>query len=418
MPRDPNGDYTLPVGNPVTSGTVIESTWANGTMEDLAIEMQDSLSRSGEGGMISALGVQNGALGAPGIYFGPQIQNGFYSNNTNNFIATIGNVDLMRWSSSGVQIWIGTAWDFVRTSTDHHFNGVNPDLVDADAAITIGGVDPEVNQHIAIGPTAIQSKSDGTSIGSMTINTLGGDVLIGDNLNSGQPTVQLFNGNNLILAGATIDVGESGDVVNLGDDSTVNIGSLTLNGSTFAFLRGGSIRIGEHSRDISKSGIDVNATGVTQFNNIGEAVCITQTAANGGLTVNNQMTGVGQERVLTTGDITAFLTSFIPLTTILNSGSSSFTLTTANVFTTFRMTDSDPITIFVHTNAIEPIAVGTEYYFKKFGDATTTFAPDGGVVIQLPSVTFGGGDLNMGANLSSSKLTYTGFDQWDLVHYL
>jgi hypothetical protein len=46
MPRDATGNYTLPTGNPVVTGTTITSTWANGTMSDLAAAMTDSVSKS------------------------------------------------------------------------------------------------------------------------------------------------------------------------------------------------------------------------------------------------------------------------------------------------------------------------------------------------------------------------------------
>ena len=51
MPRSASGAYTLPAGNPVLTGTVISSGgWGNPTLSDLAAEMTDSLSRSGQGG--------------------------------------------------------------------------------------------------------------------------------------------------------------------------------------------------------------------------------------------------------------------------------------------------------------------------------------------------------------------------------
>ena len=52
MPRDAGGNYTLPGGNPVVTGTVITSTWANPTMSDIANEITNSLSRNGQGGML------------------------------------------------------------------------------------------------------------------------------------------------------------------------------------------------------------------------------------------------------------------------------------------------------------------------------------------------------------------------------
>src|SRR6187399_3289512 len=70
MARDASGTYFLPTGphgNPVQTGTVIESLWANQTMDDLAAGLTDSLSRSGKGGMAAPLamaGFRITALGA------------------------------------------------------------------------------------------------------------------------------------------------------------------------------------------------------------------------------------------------------------------------------------------------------------------------------------------------------------------
>ena len=52
MPRDSAGNYTLPAGNPVLSSTIIDTSWANPTMEDLGDSLTNSLSRNGEGGML------------------------------------------------------------------------------------------------------------------------------------------------------------------------------------------------------------------------------------------------------------------------------------------------------------------------------------------------------------------------------
>lgn len=49
MPRDGSGNYTLPSGNPVVSGTVISSSgWGNPTMSDIAAALTQSLSRDGQ----------------------------------------------------------------------------------------------------------------------------------------------------------------------------------------------------------------------------------------------------------------------------------------------------------------------------------------------------------------------------------
>lgn len=47
MPRDVNGVYTLPAGNPVVTGTTITSTWGNTTLSDIATALTQSLSVDG-----------------------------------------------------------------------------------------------------------------------------------------------------------------------------------------------------------------------------------------------------------------------------------------------------------------------------------------------------------------------------------
>ena len=69
MPRDLNGTYTLPVGNPVVTGTVVSADWANSTLPDLGGALSDSLSRSGAGGMTAALKLTAGSALAPALYF-------------------------------------------------------------------------------------------------------------------------------------------------------------------------------------------------------------------------------------------------------------------------------------------------------------------------------------------------------------
>ena len=47
MPRDLSGTYTLPAGNPVVTGTIIDVAWANPTMADIAIQLNNVMTRSG-----------------------------------------------------------------------------------------------------------------------------------------------------------------------------------------------------------------------------------------------------------------------------------------------------------------------------------------------------------------------------------
>jgi microcystin-dependent protein len=59
MPRNNQGVYTLPAGNPVVPGTLIETTWANPTMSDIAAALTGSLPRDGSAGMTGPLILSN-----------------------------------------------------------------------------------------------------------------------------------------------------------------------------------------------------------------------------------------------------------------------------------------------------------------------------------------------------------------------
>jgi len=65
VPRDNSGNYGLPAGNPVVSGEVIESVWANTTMDDIAEALSNSLSRDGKGGMRAPLILDGSPLTDP-----------------------------------------------------------------------------------------------------------------------------------------------------------------------------------------------------------------------------------------------------------------------------------------------------------------------------------------------------------------
>ena len=63
MPRDISGNYTLPAGNPVVTGTTISSTWANDTLSDIATALTQSLSINGSVTPLKLAGFSSGNTG-------------------------------------------------------------------------------------------------------------------------------------------------------------------------------------------------------------------------------------------------------------------------------------------------------------------------------------------------------------------
>ncbi len=101
MPRDPSGNYSLPAGNPVVSGELVDSGWANSTMDDLASEMTDSLSRSGKGGFTAPTGFVDKSGSVPGINFVNEPTSGFKRETTGDVRVQVQGNDKMRWTAAG-----------------------------------------------------------------------------------------------------------------------------------------------------------------------------------------------------------------------------------------------------------------------------------------------------------------------------
>lgn len=104
MSRDVNGNYTLPSGNPVVTGTVIESDWANTTMSDIAQALTDSLSRSGFGGMLVPFKNADGTVGSPGMSWTNEPTSGWYRKANQEFWYSVGNEDIFQITKAGIAL--------------------------------------------------------------------------------------------------------------------------------------------------------------------------------------------------------------------------------------------------------------------------------------------------------------------------
>lgn len=101
MPRNATGGYTLPAGNPVVTGTLISAGWANPTMADIQLALTDSLSRSGNGGMLAPFKVPDGSNINPSLSFVNEATSGLYRFGANDIRMAVGTTDRMRWLGAG-----------------------------------------------------------------------------------------------------------------------------------------------------------------------------------------------------------------------------------------------------------------------------------------------------------------------------
>lgn len=117
MPRDANGNYSLPPGiNPVVPGTIIEADWANPTMDDIANALTDSLSRTGSGGMQTSFKFADGGMGGPGISWNNEPQSGWYRAALNDFRYSVGNEDIFTITKNGIALAAGKTAGNLATS--------------------------------------------------------------------------------------------------------------------------------------------------------------------------------------------------------------------------------------------------------------------------------------------------------------
>lgn len=109
MPRDSSGTYTLPISNPVVTGTPIQSAgWANPTMSDIGNEITNSLDRGGRGGMTGPFGIVDGSLSAPGLRFTADSDNGLRRTTVNTWTMVAGGTDVAQVIPTNFQIFAST----------------------------------------------------------------------------------------------------------------------------------------------------------------------------------------------------------------------------------------------------------------------------------------------------------------------
>lgn len=112
MPRNASGVFTLVAGNPVVSGTIIDSVWANGTLADVATEMTDSLSRSGKGGATAPIKFANGSATTPGVAFTNDVNSGMYLAGAGDVRISASSQNIARFNGGNLYVWdaTGVAW--------------------------------------------------------------------------------------------------------------------------------------------------------------------------------------------------------------------------------------------------------------------------------------------------------------------
>jgi hypothetical protein len=172
MPRNASGTYTLPSGNPVVSGTLIDATWANNTMADLGNEVTDSLSRSGEGAMLAPLRITDGVQATPSLAFSNEPSSGLYRAGTNEWWSVAAGVQVQQHTSTGAVTRFAAG--AVGTPSVSAFNDVNTGIwfpaADTLAVSTAGVEALRVNSSGVLSLVNNPTLSGGTANGVLYLN--------------------------------------------------------------------------------------------------------------------------------------------------------------------------------------------------------------------------------------------------------
>ena len=170
MPRDASGNYTLPAGNPVVTGTTIESTWANPTMNDIAAALTDSLSRNGEGGMLAPFLFADGTESNPSMTFNTEPTTGIYHPGNGDMRVTIQANDVVRFNTANaleISLDGGTTWSTVATIIDAV--RTNFDSTILENIVISGTLQDTVTTYAAISTAKAADGFDGLLIGDATL---------------------------------------------------------------------------------------------------------------------------------------------------------------------------------------------------------------------------------------------------------
>ncbi|CAB5223424.1 Intramolecular chaperone auto-processing domain containing protein, partial [uncultured Caudovirales phage] len=86
------------------SGDIIESSWANSTLSDLADSITNSLARNGEGGMTAPLRVLDGTVTVPGLGFANETGSGLYRAAAGDVGLTVLGARILRLQAAGASV--------------------------------------------------------------------------------------------------------------------------------------------------------------------------------------------------------------------------------------------------------------------------------------------------------------------------
>jgi hypothetical protein len=110
MSYNGSGNWVTPTGQPVVTGTVIQSSTFNALVADIASTFNNVVTRDGQGPMTAPFKLLAGTVTIPGLSFNAESSTGLYWPSTGNLAFTASGVEVMRVNSGG-RVLIGSTTD-------------------------------------------------------------------------------------------------------------------------------------------------------------------------------------------------------------------------------------------------------------------------------------------------------------------
>ena len=208
MSRNTSGQYMLPVGNPVITETVISADTFNRTMNDIAVALTDSLSRSGHGGLLVPFKSTNGSAGSPSYSFNDSASTGMFLQDSPVGLGfAVGSVVALTLSSSGDAKLFGEDIALVKDTHggrkwEDDVEYAEGDIV-SDGSIAYVATSYSLNKQPAHEPTfwlAVEGGSGGGSYLPLAGGTLTGNLLMNANV-SGRRYLAFVRDNDTLMGG-------------------------------------------------------------------------------------------------------------------------------------------------------------------------------------------------------------------------
>lgn len=275
MPRDSNGIYTLPAGNPVISGAIIESNWANTTMPDIGNEISDSLSRNGEGGMLAPFRKIPGTAALPADTWTAEPTSGWYRAGAGDFRYSIAATDVFRIIPGAVEVWDGSSWNsitpgaFLETDGTNFMTGIlrvdtaNGDHARLGHARVISGTSQTILAYSTDGTGATQGVYGAQLLLEPTQARLQSSPTSATYLQLDSSTVNLGNqttGPFLQLGGSPYFVYQfDGDDRITADAETLNLYTTATDGDNkISFFESGGVRVADFGYDDAENTVQLD----------------------------------------------------------------------------------------------------------------------------------------------------------------